>query len=78
VRLALAGDRSGLRESPLAADAERLSVVDLAVWKDRVEALREWPFDAAALRRFGLYLLIPLGSWVGAALVERLVDRAFG
>jgi hypothetical protein len=78
VRSALAGDRSGLRDSPLAADAERLSVVDLAVWKDRVEALREWPFDAAALRRFGLYLLIPLGSWVGAALVERLVDRAFG
>ncbi len=78
VRRALAGDRSGLRESPLAADAERLSLVELAVWLDRMEALREWPFDAAALRRFGLYLLIPLGSWVGAALVERLVNRVFG
>ena len=78
VRRALAGDRSSLRDSPVATDADRLSVVDLAVWQDRVEGLREWPFDAAALRRFGLYLLIPLGSWVGAALVERLVDRAFG
>jgi hypothetical protein len=77
VRSALGGDPNALRESPLAAEAGRLSTVDLVVWRDRVEALREWPFDAAALRRFGLYLLIPLASWVGAALVERLVDRLF-
>jgi hypothetical protein len=75
VRRALHGDPAALDASPLARDAERLSTLDLALWQDRVEALREWPFDARALRRFGLYLLIPLGSWVGGALVERLVDR---
>jgi hypothetical protein len=77
LRSALGGDPDALRGSPLAAEAGRLSTVDLVVWRDRVEALREWPFDASVLRRFGLYLLIPLASWVGAALVERLVDRLF-
>jgi hypothetical protein len=75
VRRALHGDPAALDASPLAPDAERLSTLDVVLWRDRVESLREWPFDARALRRFGLYLLIPLGSWVGGALVERLVDR---
>ena len=74
VRAALRGDRSALRESPLAPEADTLSLVDLATWCDRIGSQPEWPFDAAALRRFGLYLLIPLASWVGAALVERLLD----
>ena len=34
--------------------------------------------DTTALSRFGLYLLIPLGSWSAAALVERFIDRALG
>jgi hypothetical protein len=77
VRRALAGDRRALADSPLAAEVDRLTTVDLALWRDRVAATREWPFDAGALRRFGLYLLIPLASWVGAAFVERIVDRFF-
>jgi hypothetical protein len=28
--------------------------------------------------RFGLLVLIPLGSWLGGALVERLVDATLG
>ena len=32
--------------------------------------------DVEYLWRFGLYLLIPLASWVGSALVERMVDVA--
>ena len=31
-----------------------------------------------ALARIGIYLLIPLGSWAGAALVERLLDHFLG
>lgn len=75
VRSALAGDRGALDGSPLRADADRLSTLDLVQWRDRVASLREWPFDAGVLRRFGLYLLIPVASWIAAALVERLVDR---
>ena len=39
-----------------------------------VEALREWPFDNSTIGRFALYLLIPVGSWIGGALVERVID----
>lgn len=53
----------------------RARLDELVAWEARVESVREWPLDAAALQRFGLYLLIPLGSWSGGALVERLIDR---
>jgi predicted MFS family arabinose efflux permease len=36
--------------------------------------VREWPVDASTLTRFALYLAIPVGSWLGGALVERLVN----
>ena len=32
--------------------------------------------DARAAGRLGLYMLIPLASWVGSAFVERFVDAA--
>jgi hypothetical protein len=57
-----------------ARDDERLP--GLLAWENRIEGLAEWPINAAALRRIGLYLFIPLASWVGGALVERLVDTA--
>ena len=34
--------------------------------------------DVPTLRRFGLYLMIPLGSMIGGALVERVVDAVLG
>ena len=39
-----------------------------------VESVREWPLGAPALLRFALYLLIPVGSWAGGAMVERAID----
>ncbi len=46
-------------------------------FETRLERVREWPYDASSWRRFSLYLLLGLGSWVGAAAVERLLDLAF-
>ena len=37
--------------------------------------MREWPFDLPTLARFALYVGIGLSSWLGAALVERFLDR---
>lgn len=48
----------------------------LLAWEGRVDAVSEWPIDAATLRRLGIFVLLPLGSWIGGALVERLVDAA--
>ncbi len=74
VNAALRGEPDALRGSPLAGRERAPEIVDLLAWRSFVAELREWPFDAATLRRFGLYLLIPLLSWIGGALVERGVD----
>jgi len=47
---------------------------ELVAWERRIEEVPEWPLDASARARFALYLLIPLGSWSAAALVERGID----
>ena len=51
-------------------------MADLLAYRAYVESIREWPFDASTRLRFGLYLLIPVASWVGSAFVERMVDTA--
>jgi hypothetical protein len=48
----------------------------LLAFEKRIESVREWPFDAPTLTRFFLYVAIPLGSWIGGALVERLLGAA--
>jgi hypothetical protein len=59
---------------PLAAAAFVLP--GLLAYKHEIESVREWPFDAPTLARFFLYVAIPLGSWIGGALVERLLGAA--
>jgi hypothetical protein len=48
----------------------------LLAMERRIESVDEWPFDVGSLSRFGFYLLLGLGSWVGAALVERVMESA--
>ena len=62
-----AGDAAGAAQLPA-----------LLAWEARVAAAPEWPFDAGTAVRFGLFLLVPVGSWLGGALVDRIVDRWFG
>jgi hypothetical protein len=65
------------RDAALTGDASTQGrLTDLVTYKTQVESTREWSFDASTLLRFGLYLLIPVGSMVGGALVERVVDLA--
>jgi hypothetical protein len=54
----------------------RLAIVHILIvaYRQVVDGVREWPFDASTVMRFALYLLIPLGSWSGGALVERVID----
>lgn len=53
-------------------DAQQLRA-DLALERRLIE-ISEWPFDAGAYGRVALYVTLGLGSWVGAALVEQLLD----
>ena len=50
------------------------SIADTLAYQSMIENQRNWPFDHSVLVRFALYLLIPLGSWLGGAFVERGVD----
>jgi hypothetical protein len=63
------------RDDTLAGNASTQGrLTDLVTYKSQVESTPEWPFDSSTLLRFGLYLLIPVASMVGGALVERVVD----
>ncbi len=60
------------------ADPERLDLGELLAWEARVERAGTWPFDASIRVRFALYVALGLGSWLGAALVERALGAALG
>jgi hypothetical protein len=51
-------------------------LVALLALEARIESAEEWPFGVGSLSRVAFYLLLGLGSWVGAALVERLMESA--
>ncbi len=53
-------------------DAHQLQA-DLAL-EQRLMKISEWPFDAGNYGRVALYVFLGLGSWVGAALVERALE----
>lgn len=58
------------RSSPQGA-----SVADLVALHGFVAGLREWPLGAPAVVRGGLIGALALGSWLGGALVERVLER---
>jgi hypothetical protein len=53
---------------------EQQSISEIMAYRTIIENIRNWPFDSPTLIRFTLYLLIPVGSWLGGALVERGLD----
>jgi hypothetical protein len=68
-----------LRERTLTAPPEIVvggRLADLVTWEQRVASGGEWPFSGSTVLRFGLYTAIGLGSWLGAAFVERLLESA--
>lgn len=78
VRAALREARDRALEPGAEKDRSGGRVADLVAWEARVAAAGEWPIEASTVARFGLYLAIGLGSWLGAALVERLLGRVLG
>jgi hypothetical protein len=46
----------------------------LLAYESRIEAVREWPFDISTLARFAALALLATGSWLGGAVVERLLS----
>jgi uncharacterized membrane protein len=80
LRAAKAAERDRVREQIRHAreGREDVRLPGLLAWEARIESVSEWPIDASSLRLAGLYVLIPVLSWVGGALVERVVDVVVG
>jgi hypothetical protein len=75
----LAGELRHVRDATLAGDKTvQGRLADLLAYEARIAAIREWPFDTSVRVRFLFFLLIPFGSWLAGALVERLVDKILG
>lgn len=73
VAAAISGDRSALADSRLAAQAETLSLADLLAYHDTITSVPEWPVRSPTFLRMFLLLMIPVASWIGGALVERML-----
>ncbi len=75
----LARVRAQIRASLKALDAGATDTAlgDWLALEQRLAAVNEWPYDAGSFTRVALYLLLGIGSWVGAALVERLLESSF-
>ncbi len=59
---------------PLEHPDHLAQVNELLAYRREIQAVPEWPFDLGAVSRLALYLIIPPLTWVGAALIENLVD----
>jgi hypothetical protein len=49
-------------------------LVPLLTLRREVHGITEWPVDVGLLARLGLYLVIVPLTWIGAALIENIVD----
>jgi hypothetical protein len=78
VRGEIARAREALAACAVPARDEASRLPALLAWEGRVEQASVWPFDAPSLARFAFFLLVPLLSWLGGALVERAVDALIG
>ena len=78
VRARIDADRAAVLAGTPELDRVSARLPGLLALEERIERVREWPFGASSLLRFAFYLLLGLGSWLGAAFVERLLDAAIG
>ena len=71
-------ERAIVVDGPSKANQSSPRLANLIAYYQLIEGTREWPIGAANLLRFILYILIGLGSWLGGALVEMLLNRSLG
>jgi hypothetical protein len=49
-------------------------ITSLLTYRREINSIHEWPLDISVITRLGLYLVIVPLTWVGAALIEKVVD----
>ncbi len=78
IREVMRSGRQSLLESGAAGSTPPGRMADIVAYEARVASIATWPFDLSTLVRFALYVALGLGSWLGAAMVERLVSAVLG
>lgn len=58
----------------LSVEGNTFSAADLLAYRHFIEESREWALDTSAWIRTAVYFAIPMGSWLGCALVERALE----
>jgi hypothetical protein len=76
LRIGIRSCRDEIGSGSPEAIAATIQLPGLLAYEARIQDVREWPVDTSTLLRFGLYLGIPLGSWLGGAIVERMLSAA--
>lgn len=76
VRRALAREREAALREGGSGDAAAARLPGLLALEARLERADTWPFDASTGLRFAALGALAVGSWLGGALVERLVGLA--
>ena len=74
VREVIRAGRQSLLELDAAGVTSPGRMADAVAYEARVASIPTWPFDVSTLVRFAFYVALGLGSWLGAAAVERLLD----
>ncbi len=54
--------------------ADYAQLAPLLAYRRELREIHEWPYDLGAMTRFGIYLIIVPLTWIGAALIENVVD----
>ena len=75
-RTTLAGAAVDLAPLLSAEHPDYAGLEPLLTYRREVIAAPEWPFDTTVMGRLAIYLIIPPLTWIGAALIEILVDTA--
>jgi hypothetical protein len=78
IRAAIARTRTAALALGAGAAEEATRLGGLLALEARIAEVNEWPFDVGTLVRFVAFLALPLGSWIAAALVERVISYAIG
>jgi hypothetical protein len=74
IQKAMHGDSTALSDSAISRDADHVGFTELVLYRQMIQDVNEWPVDFPIFIRLTIYVVIPLLAWIGAALVERLVD----
>jgi hypothetical protein len=74
VNAALSGNAKALENSLLLGE-DHPSKIDLLIYRDRITAIKEWPFTDR-IRALVLFGILPPLTWVIAALIEILIEGA--